>query len=284
VSDIPRRLIAELLTRYQLEPSIRDVFVEGDFDCDVFERCLEGGTADESVTFGVYPIRTIEVPVESLSALGLTEGNKQRLLALAHDLELAGGSDSYRCVVDRDLDHWFSELSERPGLRWTAHCDLELYFFTDEILRDILKTAAQCKILDWSQLKSSLQEVLISLFSLRLAARELALSVTWISFDRCLKVNASSVQFDMDDYGKRLLNANNAMSHWGSWGHSVEKWREKIGGEPRLCIRGHDLVDLLAWTIRTLKGAKQFADSKAIERLFVLLSDRIRPDLLLLVE
>ena len=50
-----RRTISELLARYELEPSLRDVYVEGVFDREVITRCCDSGSDG---VIAVYEIDT----------------------------------------------------------------------------------------------------------------------------------------------------------------------------------------------------------------------------------
>jgi len=91
-----RRTIDELVTRYMLEPSLRDIYVEGDFDQDIAERCIRHTGQKDRI---VYHIETVDISRELLEAEGLTNGNKQRLIALARLLAKAQTGASLKCLV-----------------------------------------------------------------------------------------------------------------------------------------------------------------------------------------
>jgi hypothetical protein len=282
VRDLPRRELRELLAGYELEPSLRDVFVEGDFDRDVLARCAPDASSGHC-GFAVYSIDSVNITNAQLADCGLTNGNKQRVIALARLLAATSSGNCYRCVVDRDLDHWFGPLEEARGLRWTHCASLEVYFYSEKRIRELLEVTCKCRIGDWREFLRSFEEVLLELYALRLADRALNWTLKWITFDRCLAPNGSRIAFDCDEYSNRLLAANNRVAARAEWCTQTASWRGRIAGDPTLAIRGHDFVDLLVWVVVKFRGQRELAKRAAMERLLVLLGDRI-PELLVLIE
>mgnify|MGYP001373265796 CR=1 FL=1 len=90
---LPRRTINELLTRYDLEPELFDIYVEGYFDRDIIDACLYGKT---DINIAIYVIDSIDVGIDVLDKYGLTSGNKQRLIALSKELTCSKNAGSRR--------------------------------------------------------------------------------------------------------------------------------------------------------------------------------------------
>jgi hypothetical protein len=65
-----RRTLEELVTRYQLEPGLRDIYVEGKTDKILLEWFLEQRGVK---SFAVYEIDTVEIPAQKLFELGLND-------------------------------------------------------------------------------------------------------------------------------------------------------------------------------------------------------------------
>ena len=65
--------------------------------------------------------------MELLGKYNLTEGQKQRVITLAKELA-DQGLQGYKCLVDKDLDHWLGRVEEVPNLLWTDYCSVEAYF------------------------------------------------------------------------------------------------------------------------------------------------------------
>ena len=270
MSYTERHTIDELFARYELEPTLRDVYVEGKFDCEVLERHFP----IESAGFVFYEIDTVDIPPAELKAHGLTDGCKHRVICLSRKLATIKGNPAYRCLVDRDLDHWIGTLEATPRLVWTAYCSLELYFFDQITLSTIITTTAKAKIPSFSEFIGSFTVVLGDLYSMRLADRELGWSMKWLAPDKSLSISGSIVSFDTDDFVNRLLLKNGRAAKKKLFVENFSGWRTKVVGDPRLAIRGHDFIELVGWSVGKFGGHKSFAHAESIERLLVLLADR----------
>lgn len=273
MSDVPRRNIDELLARYELEPSLKDIYVEGLFDKEILLNCLKESKEQD---FSVYEIDTVNIPQEIISKYALTSGNKQRVIALAKELALIEEDASYRCIADRDLDHWISDLEAVPRLTWTEHTSIELYFFTPEILNEILIVSARAKINDMALYTTSLIDTLKALYSLRLADKNLNLNLEWVDINKSLSIMEGKITFDEQGYIRRLLSKNSMMANYELFTTEASEWKEKLTGDPRGYIRGHDLTDTLAWSIEKFKGIKDLATRTVVERQILLLAAKIK--------
>jgi hypothetical protein len=260
--------IAELFTRYDLEPELFDVFVEGPFDHDVLSHACSNVAGRP--TF--YEIDTVDVPDELLGRHGLSSGNKQRVVALARELGALSEAAKVICLADRDLDHWFGELEVSQRLRWTMFCCTENHFLTPEIVSDILLTTARARIKTVKSFFMSLTVTLRSLYALRLADRQLAWALKWVSLRKYLIRDGDTLRFDDKKYVAAVLNRNARSSQSKEFGSSYQQWMKKLDCDLRLSARGHDYTELLAWSVGEFGGQKEFASSAAIERLFVLLA------------
>lgn len=271
MTPIERRTLDELRARYDLEPTLQDVYVEGSFDREVISRCLQANGQTGRI---VYEIDSVEVPPAILRREGLTDGNKQRLIALARALDSFGREIGCRCLVDRDLDQWFGPLEVRRTLVWTEHCSIELYFFADELLKEMLLIAAKAQIENWPSFISSMTSALLDLFSMRLADRELEWSMEWLPLRKHLASGASDIKFDPDEYIVRLLMKNGRAGSREDFRAARARWRSALSGDPRKSIRGHDLVEILCWAIRAFRGLREMASQVAVERIFLLAAPR----------
>ncbi|RON03374.1 hypothetical protein BK659_22980 [Pseudomonas brassicacearum] len=271
MDNLPRRSIDDLIFMYELEPSLQDVYVEGVFDKDILTACFEHAGDKSRI---VYTVDSVDIPFSVLKKYGLTEGNKQRIIALAREFEVLDGN-SCKFLVDRDLDHWFEALYASQQLVWTRHCALELYFFTEDFLKRFLINASRSKIGEWSIFINGFCRALIHMYAFRLADRELDLKLEWVELDKDLKLSNGLVVFNRDSFLNRVLNKNNMMRHKNAFNLSALVWFEKcLEDDRRLAMRGHDFVSLLAFVIKNGKGVTALGSSEAIERTFVLLATR----------
>ena len=266
MTGIARRTIDELAARYELEPELNDVFVEGVFDRDVLalvSDAEDGGRA-------IYEIETVEIPSDLLAAHGLTEGNKQRVIALARELAKIEGECSYVCFVDKDLDHWLGDLELTKRLRWSKYCAIELHFFSATFLRQLLVVTCKAKISNFDKFFEFITSALSDLYALRLADSRLSLGLRWIPFEPCLTYQKDVVSVSMATYVDRLLQASGRSKQKTKFLMEFSQCRDNFSGDCRNHIRGHDFMDMLVWSIRQSRGLHQFASTVAIQRLFIL--------------
>jgi hypothetical protein len=78
--EIYRRTIEEIIVRYELEPSLRDIYVEGLEDKSLIEWFL---SQHGQTNCAIYDVDTIEIPAELLFAENLVDGNRSRVIFLA---------------------------------------------------------------------------------------------------------------------------------------------------------------------------------------------------------
>ena len=266
-----RRTIEELAARYELEPSLDDVYVEGSFDKEVFAASFLGTSLP---TRTIYEIDSVEILPTVLAKHGLTNGSKQRVIALARELATLPVRNSCSYIVDRDLDHWFGSLESTPGLRWTRYCSIELHFFCPEAVHALLALTCKARIPNINAFLESLEVSLVNLYALRLADRELNWSMRWLPLEPCLTKTAVGVSVDIRTYVDRLLQTNGKAKQKADFNALAAAWRAKLGDECecRLQIRGHDFVDLLVWSVRTFRGVRDLASQVAVQRLLILLA------------
>ncbi|WP_298431559.1 hypothetical protein [Ottowia sp.] len=278
MSAIARWSLDELRARYELEPELDDLYVEGTLDREILAQAAKPAAR----LLAIYEVDCVELPSEVLSRHGLTSGNKQRVIALSRELSSLPASARVKCLADRDLDHWFGPLEEDTRLKWTAFCSIESHYLVSAHINDLLVTTGRAKIKRLESLVDSLHTVLKHLYALRLADRQLGLSLAWPSFRKYLSSAPDVVSFDSAKYTTALLTSCGKAKHRQDFERAYANWLGKFTCDVRLAARGHDLTELLAWALSEFSGHREFASPKAIERLFVLLArsvDTLRSEL-----
>lgn len=269
--DHARWSVDELLVRYELEPQLADVFVEGTVDKEILSEVFSHLSREEIF----YEVDTVNIPQELLLRHSLTSGNKQRVVALSRELENLKGHARVKCLVDRDLDHWFDEVKDTARLRWTRFCAIESHFITAEIVTDLVIKTASARVTDAKTLVDSLFEILKFLYALRLTDRELALSLRWVALKKYLVREGDALRIDNERYVTATLGSNAALAKKDAFVRAAQKWQLQLDCDVRLASRGHDYSELLAIAISEFGGHKAFKDQTAVERLFVLLAKSV---------
>lgn len=271
MSGLPKRSLAEVITRYQLEPTLKDIYVEGIFDKELLTYCFKKNDCNDRI---VYEIDTVEISHEILISYGLSTGNKQRTIALAKEINKLTNDPQVIFLIDKDLDEWLDSMEEVHRLVRTKYSSLELYFFDDILLQDILLEIAKTKIQDWEEYKSTLILFLQSFFAIRLTNEELALGMELIPIGKYLSLQGSKINFEIDRYNENLLNKNSKAAYKDIFEECRSGWMRKLTGDPRHYMHGHDFTQMLAWTVLKFNGIKEFSSQVAIERMFLMQSPK----------
>ncbi|MEJ6022863.1 DUF4435 domain-containing protein [Ramlibacter sp. PS4R-6] len=135
---LPKRLIEELITRWKLE-QLRQVLLEGDLD-HRFLRLIsrESHCPNSLKELDHIPIDAVHVSDETLSAFGLTQGNKQRVVAVGRYVQREGVSEGFRCIVDADLDRLRGINLSSESVVYTDYACMESYMWHQTALRQTL--------------------------------------------------------------------------------------------------------------------------------------------------
>jgi hypothetical protein len=253
MSPVERRRIDELVAMYQLEPEIRDVFVEGALDKALVDWFFFEGQLSNAT---VREIDTVDVPVELVESAGFAKNNRGRVMALARELEakLLPGTVSATCVIDSDFDWILNETHHEKLLVSTDYSSMELYFFDVRPLTKFLRLAVQRFPKSADTVLSELRKALTELFAIRLASHVLAWGVPLVSFERCCRLTEAGVELDTAEYIKRCLLASGRYAERAEFNRVFSDFLAKFTGDPRKHIHGHDFISLLAWYVRQHKG------------------------------
>src|SRR5882724_3058764 len=128
-----KRTLEEVAAIYNLEPQLKDIFVEADSDRFFLEWFL-----DRKGVFAVtvYAIDLIDIPDEILRKYNLpSHSNRSRVVALSCELATRClHSLKVLCVVDRDFEDYAPTVSGGAYLAFTDHNSIDLYAFTPEVI------------------------------------------------------------------------------------------------------------------------------------------------------
>jgi hypothetical protein len=274
---LPRWTVPELITRYTLEPKLRDIFVEGYFDKNLIDKCM---SLSRSSLLSVYVIDSIQVDGNVLAKHGLTSGNKNRLIALAHELSSLDDAE-FKILIDKDLDHWICDICYPSNIVTTRFSDMEMHFLDIDYVKKFILDFSSCNIIDCDDYFNSLVSTLLRAASFRLAVKQARFSVKFIELTRFLNINNHKIVFDFDEYIRRCLMASGKSDQMASLRAASDNWFSRINNfDHKLSCRGHDFIDILVWTSRKLNGYKEASNDTVVHRTMILLCDGKASDIL----
>ena len=202
--SLPRRRICELVTRYELEPNLRDLFVEGSRDQSVYNWYFRQSGCRN---VGVFPVASIDVTPETLNAHGLGSGNRARLTAVALELDRQFTSvlQFVRCVADSDFDFILRSQTLASHLLYTDYTSMDLYAYEEEVLRKVLCLGFAAPETEIEPLLVSMTRVLRQLFIIRAANERLNWGMTLLPFTRCCEIPGAQIIFERNEFVERCL-------------------------------------------------------------------------------
>ncbi|WP_373526159.1 hypothetical protein [Nostoc sp.] len=247
-----RRTLDELVTRYELEPELCDIYVEGKTDKLLIEWFLD---QKEHQGFAVYEIDTVEIPAQLLFELGLKDNIRSRVIALALYIQdkLSENTLYLICIADKDFDRLFGKEYQCDLLLFTDYSCLEMYIFNKVVLDKYLRLGLRLSQPEAGEILNQVSKVLEDLFLIRATNEALELNMTWLKkFGDCCKLNKNNnqIQFDLKTFITKYLNSNGNRSQESRFITKLEELRAKELIEIRYKIHGHDFTELLCWYIR----------------------------------
>lgn len=272
-AGLPRRSIDDLLALYRLHPDLPDYYVEGRTDRLFLEYILQGCSAK------VIEVDEIEIPVEVLMKHNLTEGARQRVVALAAELRGAFSREhgkNVRCIVDADFGRLLGNAETLPSLlRFTDYSCIESYWFDELHLEKYVRFGLrQPAALAGRSIVEDLAPTMRKLFVLRAAGSRLLEGMSWLDPTSCLVWRNNSISFDETTFLGRWLNKNSASGLTDKVIDLAQDLYRTLPDDPRHSLHGHDLVEVLSWYLRSLVGTGQFTRRDVVERTLASCCDR----------
>jgi len=274
----PLATLNELIARYELEPNLCDIYVEGNTDKHLITWFLEknGYRVGKEQPVRIYDCNDIDISGEELKQRDLLDNNRSRVIAVALEMqkELKVMPKYLSCLVDKDVDWLFRKESPcGEGLLFTDYCDLEMYLFNESVIDKFLHLVLSTSTISATQLLDNLSPVLEELFLIRATNQALQWGMEWFSLEKCSQLKKdNTLQFDEAEFITRYLSKNSKLPDKSRFLEKLAELRSISSNylpDCRCKIRGHDFIEVLSWylekSVNKFKGKViQPVDSKAI--------------------
>jgi len=264
---MPKRLKEELLAQYELEPTIRDIFVEGITD----KFALDSFFKEHNLkNVQVYNIDTVDIP--NPIQLGNKQGNKDRVITLARffDAEVAPQSSTCTCVIDKDCDNFLNINWSNKFLLTTDFTSIDVYPFEknslEEFFRIFIRTSPE--IVD--HLLEQFEPVLKELFMMRVARESLGINKAFCDFTKYCKLENNKINFNRDRFINTLLTSKAWAVTKPNFEKEIEKHRKKITNEIRNQTHNADIFLLLSWWLHKKYGVKHKYNPETLKKVLFL--------------
>lgn len=225
--------------------SRKHLVVEGGADARFMRAWLLGLPGGDNVV--VTSVDKIDIPDAHLILLGLTIGNRGRVIAVAKSAD--DGNLDIRCVADRDCNQNVED-HKYTTLLWTDFPALESYALDDAVLE-------RANLLSFRGLLPAGSELLqLLVFPLRelYAVRERNPNLPTPKYSKGFTKKAKLDEFDVTQTVDHAIR------------DEINKYERSTSPDPRTFAYGHDIGELLLASYgNTLKNKAGLRDLEALE-------------------
>jgi len=258
---IPRRTIEELRSLYSLEPSVRDVFVEGPSDQRFFRWFVDSEVSD-GPGVGIHCIDEIDVPAELAVKHGRTPGHRSEVLVLCSELEATFGDGFTRAtgIVDQDVSAIIPDVDVSALVLKTDYACLEAYGCTNECLKKLISIAFGRVKKTPAEILAAIGPTLRFLFAVRAANERLGTRLVWIDFLSYVKFDGHEITFREADFLRAYLQIGRLTKKFDAFQKEVAAILATLSPDPRMSMNGHDAITLLGFYLRGFHKKAEDAD------------------------
>ncbi len=266
-----RHRIDELFARYELEPSLTDVYVEGK-DIGVYRWFFQAkGMRDVKV----YPIDSVAIDDKVLAKHGLHKGSdQQNVIALSEELgnEFEGDELRVRCVVDADYDRHLGKIRNNDFLEYTDYTSLEMYFFSKPALNKFIGIVLKGLPVTSSFVMKNIAQVLQRVFTIRLSNEKLQWGMSFPTLEtlkKYFKWTKTKIEFKERKFIKTYLLMNRRGKQRAEFECVMGACTKQLYADVRHNIRGHDFSWALFCLVKKIKKEVGYSRWDAMENALV---------------
>jgi hypothetical protein len=269
-----KRRLEEIRARYELEPCLKDIYVEGSNDCSLLTWFFrKKGERD----ICVYQIDTIEIPETMFENLELDKGSSHDRVILLSEILNEHFKDKklkVRCVADTDYDRYLHRCRKNQLLEYTDYTCTEMYLFNEVCISKVLNFILSSFPVSSLELLRNLSNILQKMFLMRLVNENLKWGMSWLDPKRYTSWNGKQIKFDHKNFIKNYLMKNGKLAQTDEFNDSIKGFQIQLHADVRHNIRGHDFTNLLFLTLKREGGRRfGFTDIHTFERVLLGFAD-----------
>jgi hypothetical protein len=272
---VERRKLSEVLSMYELEPSLKDLYVEGVTDQIFYNKVIECSDVEIKI---IDSIDFSELYEENSD---LKCNNKKKVIELSNKLSSEFGITLSHicCVIDSDYDFFCDSVLWNCYLRYTDYTSLEMYFFNDSTINHFITDVLRGFPISSKNIITELTHTLTEVFFIRLALitilKDQISEINFIDFKKTMSINKNtgSISFDASIHIHKILNSSNLLNLESEVILCFTKMKDNRFKDNRFQIRGHDFTHLLFLLINTIKNHIKLSE-ETLERVLPLCANK----------
>lgn len=262
-----KQSLDEVRVRYKLEPSLKDVYVEGTSEVNILRWFFD---KKKKKDIYIYHIDSVEIPAYSYERVGLRTGsNRNKVVVLSEELsrEFDKRKIKVKCIADADYDRYLNKCRSNYIIEYTDYTSIEMYFFNKPFLTKFVNLVLHGLALCPAKLVRDFKNVLQRIFLIRLANENLEWNMIWVDFKTYISWSGRRIKFDEEGFLRHYLSRNNKIRFAKQFKGVMRDFEEKLHQDPRHNIRGHDFTYLFFLAVKRYKGRHAgFNDKQTFER------------------
>ncbi len=258
-----KQTFEEIVTKYELEDSVKDIYVEGEDDRSFYTTHYKQG----GKTF--WDISSIDFSKEKpeLEQSDYEAGNRDKIIYLLDCLKKDGCSNT-RGIIDKDILPYTREIPKNEFIWATDYSCLEMYYFTETNIKKV--NANTLKKMSLSVVEH-VMKILQPITAVRIVEKKMRLSLHKPDIDKYIIVEKKEhISLDFEKYLACVFQKSDPRykSKFGEFKTNVLKCLDEIKEGPlREGLRGHDLISALTYCVQKIEKNKGRDDQNEFQHM-----------------
>lgn len=275
-----KRTVDEVISICKLEPSTKNIYVEGISDKLVIDNFLKKQKKSDISVCNIDCIDYSEVftgmPPENIKVM--KESNKEKVAYLALKVEKEVENCHLLGIIDRDLDFVNNHVKSGKYLSYTDYNSMEMYLFSYDNIDALLKNSFRITTnVNVDNFMKSIGDVCRVLFYIRAYLESSNGSIVDFKKNLSYDKQDNTCSLDIEKYINKIAQANRMVCSFDGLYKEIQEKLAKSVDDIRLEIKGHDFIKVLYFSI--CKHKKVSMDESELANTFwVYLDDRVLVD------
>lgn len=271
-SEELKRQPSELIARYSLEPSLKEIYVEGLTDKLIVELFLE---KENLLSTTCYEVSSIDFS-EFIALNPHLRSNKEKLIYLANDIfkNLNPANLKLRCIIDRDFDDILGIQHTSGFILSSDFSCIEAYILDEFTFKKILRIGLTNFPIDEKVMLAEMFKVLNNLFFIRCARVILKHEpLKLLEMDSAININKNGIiDFELEEYINKYVNKNHIHKDYvEGYLKQINDLKSQNCGNRLQYFNGHDFIKLFFKYINVIKNTAKFKEDNFEKTLYVAL-------------
>lgn len=265
-TDIPRRTIEEIITLYELENEINDIYVEGAFDKHFLEWYFLQNKINE---ISIYEINDIEIDDSEISEQ-FEKNNRDRIIYLIVKLNENVLLKNFKGLIDQDILKYTRGIPNIVNLLVTDFSCLEMYMFCKEVFIKVNKLSLGNKVKNINEFMEDIVSITRVLASICIYEKREKIGLVKVDFTKHIKIENERAKLNFDKYLLAILNKNSITAKFKEIRSSLEEIEKEIlADDPRNYINGHQMISTTNSVLRKMHIISPQIDDDTVRKIII---------------